>query len=202
MNETEQLEKALESLRPKEPSSDFERRVEEALGDSGQLAVSRLPELGSESRCASAPRGNLFLFPSLFLLGAAALVALFFSFPSSPSSQSGTDLEMPADTGAIELTTPVMAQDSLLVADDSPINGVSIEELSAMSGAGWEKPQAQEIFIDFSDEGIVERPGMSPARRYRYHYLDETIWVNPGTNTFIRSSVPRQETLLIGLEPF
>ena len=202
MNETEQLEKALESHRPKEPSSDFERRVEEALGDSGQLAVSRLPELGSESRCASVPRGNLFLIPSLFLLGAAALVALFFSFPSSPSSQSGRDLEMPADTGAIELTTPVVAQDSHAVADDSPINGVSIEDLSAMSGAGWEKPQAQEIFIDFSDEGIVQPPGMSPARQYRYHYLDETIWVNPGTNTFIRSSVPRQETLLIGLEPF
>ncbi|MBT3638400.1 MAG: hypothetical protein HN531_15825 [Opitutae bacterium] len=200
MNETEQLEKALESLRPKEPSADFERRVEEALGDSGQLAVSRLPELGSESRCASAPRGNLFSIPAFFLLGAAALVALFFSFPSSPSLQSGTGSGIPADT--IELPTPDMAQDSHAVADDSPINGVSTEELSAMSGAGWEEPQAQQIPIDFSDEGIVERPGMSPARQYRYHYLDETIWVNPGTNTFIRSSVPRQETLLIGLEPF
>ena len=56
--------------------------------------------------------------------------------------------------------------------------------------------------IDFFDEGIVERPGVNPARQFRYHYLDETIWVNPETNTFIRSSVPRQETILIGLEPF
>ena len=57
-------------------------------------------------------------------------------------------------------------------------------------------------FNTFFDEGIVERPGVNPARQFRYHYLDETIWVNPQTNTFIRSSVPRQETLLIGLEPF
>ena len=199
MNETEQLEKALESLRPKEPSADFERRVEEALGDSGQLAVSRLPELEPESRCASAPRGNLFSIPVFFLLGSAALVALIFSFPSSPSFKSGTDTSVPADT--IELTAPVVAQDSLPVADDSPINGVSTEQLSAMS-AGWNEPQAQEIFLDFSDEGIVERPGMNPARRYRYHFLDETIWVNPETNTLIRSSVPRKETLLIGLDPF
>jgi hypothetical protein len=95
-----------------------------------------------------------------------------------------------------------VALDSFPVADDSPINGVSTEELSAMSESGWEEPQAQEFLIDFFDEGIVERPGMNPARQYRYHYLDETIWMNPETNTFIRSSVPRQETLLIGLEPF
>jgi hypothetical protein len=71
-----------------------------------------------------------------------------------------------------------------------------------MTNVGWGQAQAQQIPIDFSDEGIVDRPGMNPARLYRYQYMDETIWVNPETNTFIRSSVPRQETLLIGLEPF
>ena len=197
MNEIEQLEKELKALRPKEPSVDFERRVEDALGDSAQLAVRQLPELGSEVRSAPATRGNLFFIPSLFLLGAAALVALFFSFPSP---KSGTDSGILMDV--IDLPAPVLAQDSLPVTDDSPINGVSTEELSAMSESGWEEPQAQEFLIDFFDEGIVERPGMNPARRYRYHYLDETIWMNPETNTFIRSSVPRQETLLIGLEPF
>ena len=197
MNEIEQLEKELKALRPKEPSVDFERRVEDALGDSAQLAVRQLPELGSEVRSAPATRGNRFFIPSLFLFGAAALVALFFSFPSP---KSGTDSGILMDV--IDLPAPVLAQDSLPVTDDSPINGVSTEELSAMSESGWEEPQAQEFLIDFFDEGIVERPGMNPARRYRYHYLDETIWMNPETNTFIRSSVPRQETLLIGLEPF
>ena len=199
MNEIEQLEKELHALRPKEPSADFQQRVEEALGDSAQLAVRQLPEPGDEPVAQTAPatRGNLFLIPSLFLLGAAALVALFFSF-SLP--KSGTDPGIPTDV--IDLPAPVLAQDSLHVADDSPINGVSPEELAAMSESGWEEPQAQEFLIDFFDEGIVERPGMNPARQYRYHYLDETIWMNPETNTFIRSSVPRQETLLIGLEPF
>jgi hypothetical protein len=195
MNEIEQLEKELKALRPKEPSADFERRVEDALGDSAQLAVRQLPELGSEVRSIPATRGNLFFIPSLFLLGAAALVALFFSFLSP---KFGTD---PVPTDVIDLSD-LVALDSFPVADDSPINGVSPEELAAMSESGWEEPQAQELLVDFFDEGIVERQGMRPARRYRYHYLDETIWINPETNTLIRSSVPRQETFLIGLEPF
>jgi hypothetical protein len=202
MNEIEQLEKELKALSPKEPSPDFERRVEDALGDSAQLAVRQLPEPGDELVVQTAPstRGNLFLIPSLFLLGAAALVVLFFSFPPPKSGADVNPGIIP--TEAIDFPVPTVAQDSLPVADDSPINGVSTEELSAMSESGWEEPRAQEFLIDFFDEGIVERPGMHPARQYRYHYLDETIWMNPETNTFIRSSVPRQETLLIGLEPF
>ena len=77
MNEIEQVEKELKALRPKGPSADFERRVEEALGDSARLAVRQLPEPGDEPEAQTAPanRGNLFLIPSLLLLGAAALVA-------------------------------------------------------------------------------------------------------------------------------
>ena len=195
MNEIEQLEKELKALRPKEPSADFERRVEDALGDSGRLALRQLPDEGDEVTALQG-RGNLFFVPGLFMLGSAALVALFLSFPSFEPEVPA----MPMDT--VAPVAPVLAQDSPLIANDSPINGVSSEELSAMSEPGWEEPQAHEILINFSDEGIVDRPGMSPARRYRYHFLDETIWRNPETNTFIRSSVPRQETILIGLEPF
>ena len=199
MNETEQLEKELKALCPKKPSADFERRVEDALGESARLAVRQLPEPGDEPVAQATPvaPSNLFLISSLVLLGAAALVVLFFSFPSS---KSGTNPAIP--TEVIDLPVPPVAQSSLPIADDSPINGVSSDELAAMSESGWEKPQAQEFLINFFDEGIVERPGVNPARQFRYHYLDETIWVNPQTNTFIRSSVPRQETLLIGLEPF
>ena len=187
MNEIEQLEKELKALRPKKPSADFERRVEEALGDSGRLALRQLPD-GGDPVTVSPIRSNLFFF--------AALVALFLSLPfPPPENASGVPIE------EIDPVVPLLAEDSP-TANDSPINGVSSEELSAMSEPGWEEPQAHEILIHFSDEGIVDRPGMSPARRYRYHFLDETIWRNPETNTFIRSSVPRQETILIGLEPF
>lgn len=199
MNENEKLERELKAFRPQEPSSDFERRVEEALGVSARLAVRQLPEPGDEPVAQPVPaaRDNLYFIPSLVLLGAAALVVLFFSFPLS---KSGTAPVIP--TEMIDLPAPPVAQSSLPVTDESPINGVSIEELSAMSESGWEQPQAREFLIDFFDEGIVERPGVNPARQYRYHFIDETIWVNPETNTIIRSSVPREETLLIGLEPF
>ena len=196
MNEIEQLEKELKDLRPKEPSAVFERRVEDALGDSGRLALRQLPDRYDEIAVLPSRR-KLFFFPGLFTLGSAALVALFVSLPSSPPENVPG---MPVE--AIDPVAPVLAEDSPLISNDSPINGVSSQELSAMSELGWEEPQAHEILINFSDEGIVDRPGMSPARRYRYHFLDETIWRNPETNTFIRSSVPRQETILIGLEPF
>jgi hypothetical protein len=196
MNEIEQLEKELKALRPKEPSAGFERRVEDALGHSARLAVRQLPEECDET-AVPASRRTLFLIPSLFLFGTVALCTLFFSFPSSNTE---TAPGIPADK--IDLSFPAVVQDSLTVVNDSPINGVTSEELSAMSEPGWEEPQAHEILINFFDEGIVERPGMTPARRYRYHFMDETIWRNPETNTFIRSSVPRQETILIGLEPF
>ena len=196
MSEIEQLEKELKALRPKEPSADFERRVEDALGDSGRLALRQLPDRYDEIAVLPSRR-KLFFFPGLFMLGSAALVALFLFFPSLEPENVPA---MPMN--AVDPVAPVLAQDSPLIANDSPINGVSSEELSAMSEPGWEEPQAHEILINFSDEGIVDRPGMSPARRYRYHFLDETIWRNPETNTFIRSSVPRQETILIGLEPF
>ncbi len=196
MNEIEQLEKELKALCPKEPSADFERRVEDALGDSGRLALRQLPD-GGDQLTVSSIRSNLFFVPGLFILGTAALVALFLFFPLLEPENVPA---MPID--AVDPVAPVLGQDSPLIANDSPINGVSSEELSAMSELGWEEPQAHEILINFSDEGIVDRPGMSPARRYRYHFLDETIWRNPETNTFIRSSVPRQETILIGQEPF
>ncbi len=199
MNDFEQLEKELGSCGPLEPSADFECRVEDALGDSGRLALRQLPDLDCDNSLSSS-RTTLFAVPGLLLLGAAALFVLFFSFPVPSSSVSDVELGLPADKTGDSMSSPESS--SSTVSDDSPINGVSVEELSAMTEEGWRRPQEQEIPIRFFDEGIVERPGMSPARQYRYRYLDETIWVNPETNTLIRSSVPRQETLLIGLEPF
>lgn len=199
MKDFEQLEKELCSCPPLEPSADFERRVEDALGDSGKLAMRQFPDLDRDYPSPSS-RTNIFPVFSLLLLGAVASFVLLFSFFGLSSSASDVELGLPADKIAEPISSPELS--SSTTSDESPINGVSVEELSAMTEEGWRQPHEQEIPIRFFDEGIVERPGMSPARQYRYRYLDETIWVNPGTNTFIRSSVPRQETLLIGLEPF
>ena len=117
MNENEQLERELKAFRPQEPSSDFERRVEEALGESARLAVRQLPEPGDEPVAQSAPaaRGNLFFIPSLVLLGAAALVVLFFSFPLS---KSGTAPVIP--TEMIDLPAPPVAQSLSLIHISEP----------------------------------------------------------------------------------
>ena len=53
MNENEQLERELKAFRPQEPSADFERRVEEALGESARLAVGQLPEPERRTRSSA-----------------------------------------------------------------------------------------------------------------------------------------------------
>lgn len=196
MNEIEKLERELRSICPAKPSESFTNSVERALGGSAKLAVRQHPDVPGESS-VPAVRINFFASRGIFLLGAAALIAVFlvlrFAGPSSSTK------EEPATTNLAEPVEPII---SPRLTDDSPINGISPSELSLISEPGWETPQAREIPLNFFDEGIVERPGMSPARRYRYHYMDETTWRNAETNTLIRSSVPRQEILLIGIEPF
>lgn len=196
MNEIEKLERELRSICPAKPSESFTNSVERALGGSAKLAVRQHPDVPGESS-VPAVRINFFASRGIFLLGAAALIAVFlvlrFAGPSSSTK------EEPATTNLAEPVEPII---SPRLTDDSPINGISRSELSLISEPGWETPQAREIPLNFFDEGIVERPGMSPARRYRYHYMDETTWRNAETNTLIRSSVPRQEILLIGIEPF
>lgn len=196
MNEIEKLERELRSICPAKPSESFTNSVERALGESAKLAVRQHPDVPDESS-VPAVRINFFASRGIFLLGAAALIAVFlvlrFAGPTSSTK------EEPATTNLAEPVEPII---SPRLTDDSPINGISRSELSLISEPGWETPQALEIPLNFFDEGIVERPGMSPARRYRYDYMDETTWRNAETNTLIRSSVPRQEILLIGIEPF
>ncbi len=201
MNEFEELEKELRSFRPAKPSKAFEVRLEKALGESGNLAVRRLPELEEEATGPlPAERGKVVPFLRAFtfpISAVAALVALalYVAYPVFQKKTSSAASPSIASTESLP-AKPEFADE----ADLSPLHGVSAVEFAAMSESGWGGPQVKEILLDVSDEGIIERPGLSPARRYRYRYLDETIWRNPETNTLIRSSVPRQEVVLIGLE--
>ncbi len=201
MNEFEELEKELRSFRPAKPSEAFESRLEKALGESGNLAVRRLPDLEEDATTPlPAEKGKIVPFLRAFTFpvsAVAALVALalYVAYPvfqkktsSAVSPSIASEESLPAKLGFVDEE------------DFSPLHGVSAAEFAAMSESGWSDPQVREILIDVSDEGIIERPGSSPARQYRYRYLDETIWRNPETNTHIRSSVPRQEVVLIGLE--
>ena len=201
MNEFEELEKELRSFRPAKPSKAFETRLEKALGESGNLAVRRLPELEEDATTPlPAERGKIVPFLRAFtfpISAVAALVALAL-YVAYPVFQKKTT---PAASPSIASTESLPAKPEFVDEEDfSPLHGVSDAEFAAMSESGWSDPQVREILIDVSDEGIIERPGSSPARQYRYRYLDETIWRNPETNALIRSSVPRQEVVLIGLE--
>ena len=201
MNEFEELEKELRSFRPAKPSKAFEARLEKALGESGNLAVRRLPELEEEATTRlPAERGKVVPFLRAFafpISAVAALVALalYVAYPVFKKKTSSAVSPSIASKESLPAKPESVGEEGL-----SPLHGVSAAEFAAMSESGWSDPQVKEILIDVSDEGIIERPGSSPARQYRYRYLDETIWRNPETNTLMRSSVPRQEVVLIGLE--
>ena len=201
MNEFEELEKELRSFRPAKPSEAFESRLEKALGESGNLAVRRLPEL-EEDATTPLPVEKSKIVPFLrafaFPISAAAALVVLALYVAYPVFQKKTMPAVPHSL-ASEQSLPAKPE-SVGEGDLSPLHGVSAAEFAAMSESGWSDPQVKEILLDVSDEGIIERPGSSPARRYRYRYLDETIWRNPETNTLMRSSVPRQEVVLIGLE--
>jgi len=201
VNEFEELEKELRSFRPAKPSKAFEARLEKALGESGNLAVRRLPELEEDAttplpveKSKIVPFLRAFAFP-VSAVAALVAIALYMAYPVF---QKNT---MPAVSPSIASEQSLPAKPESVGEEGlSPLHGVSAAEFAAMSESGWSDPQFKEILIDVSDEGIIDRPGSSPARQYRYRYLDETILRNPETNTLIRSSVPRQEVVLIGLE--
>ena len=201
MNEFEELEKELRSFPPAKPSKAFEARLEKALGESGNLAVRRLPELEEEATTRlPAERGKVVPFLRAFAFSISAVaalvaIALYVAYPVFQKKTSSAASPSIASTESLPAKPEFVGEE-----DFSPLHGVSADEFAAMSEQGWGDPQVKEVLLDVSDEGIIDRPGSSPARQYRYRYLDETIWRNPETNTLIRSSAPRQEVVLIGLE--
>lgn len=190
MNELDDIEKELHSLSPVPPSEDFCERIENALGDSGTVAMCHLPQY---DEMQSPPPGRVYRYPLFF--GFAALILLgFFLSPVILESF----LNDPVDEIVIN------PQPSSVVDDgDSPLYGVPLEELDDFSGFptdGWLDPTIEERFIKRVDEGVVNRKSGTPARQVRYHYIDETLWTHPATQTRILSTSPRQEVFLIDLE--
>ena len=188
MKELDDLEEELKALEPKDPTPAFTARVEDALGDSGSVSFRRI---SSDSPKRS--RSKLyFLIPPALALAASLVWMLSF---------------LPKQTGSLE-TSPEPVERSSPVAEvmedlDSPLHGVSLEELETYSGMpteGWADPQVRELLLNRVDEGLIQRPGFSPGRQVRYHYLDETHWMHPASNTRIISTTPRQEVIILDLD--
>lgn len=190
MSDLEELEKELAGLTPRGPSKDFSKRVENALGEAGSVAMRHLPD-PEPYEDSSLPVSSIhFWIP----LGLAALLVLSLYFLNPFSS----NLEDSYSSATFSL------QPSSLVEDvDSPLHGVTTQQLEDLSGVpvdGWLDPLTQERLIRRIDEGIVDRATGLPARQYRYHFIDETLWTHPATETRVLSTTPRQEVYLIDLE--
>jgi hypothetical protein len=190
MSDWEELEKELAGLTPRAPSKDFSKRVEDALGEAGSVAMRHTPDYTPDSDPARTTPSIHFWIP----LGLAALLVfslyLFNPFPSELEDGNSPITFRPEPSSVVD-------------DEDSPLHGVTSEQLEDLSGVpvdGWLDPSTQERLIRRIDEGIVDRATGLPARQYRYHFVDETLWTHPASETRILSTTPRQEVYLIDLE--
>ena len=212
MNEFEKLEAELKELQPAAPSEQFISRLEDALGDAGNVAMRCMPDEeenrgGNPSKTTSSPIisfPRLVAFTGLAGLGLAAVWAMVFYLSSSL-----------APTGTKDLVSDLAPEDSLALAKESslaqvedpesPLHGLSLDEIqdiSVMPVSGWLDPQMNERFLRVVDEGIFQRPGGLPARRVRHFFMDETLWSHPASDTRILSTTPREEVILIELDTY
>ena len=184
MNELEEIEKELAGLTSRGPSKDFSKQIENALGDAGSVAMKHVP-VPKQSQNLREPASTNYIWIPLGL--AALLVFSFYAYITFSSTISTTQ-------------PPSVVYDR-----DSPVHGVTTQQLEDLSGVpvdGWLDPSTQERFIRRIDEGIVGRSTGLPARQFRYHFVDETLWRHPATDTRILSTTPRQEVYLIDLEVY
>ncbi len=187
MRELDEIEKELSGLTPRKPSPEFSERVEEALGEAGSVAMKHLPV--SNPPIESAPYSFRFFLP--MSVAALFLFSFYIIYPYLTNFMSD-------DFSGSSIKPSNMVEDL-----ESPLHGVTSEELEVFSGVpveGWLDPSTYERLIRRTDEGIVDRATGLPARQYRYHFIDETLWTHPATDTRILTTTPRQEVYLIDLE--
>ena len=171
------LERELRSLEPSSPSRKFEDRLEQALGEPGNLAVKRTATHSSQDELPA----NSFL-SWLIPLAVAAAVALG-AFLSTTWIEGDTDARSDATPNDIS-------------------KAANASLLPSFPGQGWKALELTDHFLGARDEGVVHRDGEVPARRYRYRFLDVTTWEHPQANAIIKSSVPREEVVLVGLDAY
>lgn len=190
MNDLDDLEKELRAIQPKSPTPAFTARVADALGESGDISFCRI-STGPTSQKSTTKKWLLFFPPAVALV--ASLVWMIYFLPQTfdPESKSSE---------IVEVSRPIS---EVLDDPDSPIHGVSLEELESLSGMpsdGWLDPQVRQRLLDRVDEGFIQRPGFGPGRQVRYHFIDETLWLHPASNTRVISTSPRQEVMIIDLD--
>ena len=214
MNEFEKLEAELKELRPLPPSDAFTARLEEALGDAGNVAMRCLPDQEDDTSPNDSIKNikkkgfssRLLVFAGLGSLGLSAVWAAIFFLTSSLVPNGSSEQNDPANPMIAESgPTPEVPGVGLLEDPNSPLHGISLKELqdvSVMPVSGWIDPQINERFLRRVDEGVFDRPGGLPARRVRHYFMDETLWSHPASDLRILSTTPREEVIFIELETY
>ena len=214
MNEFEKLEAELKELRPLPPTDAFTARLEEALGDAGNVAMRCLPGQEDDTSPNDSVKNikkkffssRLLVFAGLGSLGLAAVWAAIFFLTSSLVPNGSPEQNDPANPLIAESgPTPEVPGVGLLEDPNSPLHGISLKELqdvSVMPVSGWIDPQINQRFLRRVDEGVFDRPGGLPARRVRHYFMDETLWSHPAYDLRILSTTPRVEVIFIELETY
>ena len=190
MNDLDDLEKELRAIQPKPPTPAFTARLADALGDSGDVSFCRVSSPPTSKKSTS-KKALIYLPPVLAL--AASLVWMIFFLPRTVEPTSVQ----------VNLPEPDLPVAQVNEDPDSPIHGVSLDELESLSGMpidGWLDPQVRQRLLDRVEEGFIQRPGFGPGRQVRYHFIDETLWLHPASNTRVISTTPRQEVMIIDLD--
>ncbi|MFP6855104.1 MAG: hypothetical protein VB980_04915, partial [Opitutales bacterium] len=170
MSDLKQLERELSALRPTKPRAGFTTNIEKALGESGNVAIK---QDRSEEVTTDEPTSLLSRFAPLTIAAAVALGAFF------------------AVTHSVTEDKPSTTSRS------SSHASTSVPSLPAFPGDGWKASEVNDHFLGGRDEGVVHRVGQAPARRFRYRFLGETVWKHPKANAVIRSTIPREEVVLV-----
>lgn len=62
--------------------------------------------------------------------------------------------------------------------------------------------RTQNRLLARADEGIIFLDNGVSARRYRFHFVDTTVWENPSDGTRLAMEVPREEIILVPVQSF
>ena len=188
MNDLDDLEKELRAIQPKPPTPAFTARWLTLWATQGCFILSNF--LTAHLQKSTSKKALIYLPPVLAL--AASLVWMIFFLPRTVEPTSVQ----------VNLPEPDLPVAQVNEDPDSPIHGVSLDELESLSGMpidGWLDPQVRQRLLDRVEEVLYNGQGLGLVDK-RYHFIDETLWLHPASNTRVISTTPRQEVMIIDLD--
>ena len=166
-----ELEAELKSLRPQRPALPLLERI------GRELAVAGVESAATVSpRYTSATNLNSWKWFGWRTAGVTAALALV-------AAVSWVNFG--------EKAAPASATSPVQLAETSP--ALPVPRPPTAGSDRYQSVAATNVLYDLKDEGRVYVDGDTPARRFRYRYLDTYTWKNPRNNASLKWSMPRDE---------